>query len=38
LISPHLPWHAAEDTGRRGRPPTFSDMAIQAVLKLKVLY
>ena len=36
-ISPDLAWHAAEGTGRRGRPPTFSDAAIQAVLTLKVL-
>ena len=37
-LSPDLAWHAAEGTGRRGRPPTFSDAAIQAVLTLKVLY
>jgi hypothetical protein len=37
-ISPDLAWHAAAGTGRRGRPPTFSDAAIQAVLTLMVLY
>lgn len=37
-ISPDLAWHAAGGTGRRGRPATFSDAAIQAVLTLKVLY
>ncbi|PZR07759.1 MAG: hypothetical protein DI532_23200 [Azospirillum brasilense] len=36
-ISPDLAWHAAEGTGRRRRPSTFSDVAIQAVLTLKVL-
>ena len=37
-ISPDLSWHAEKGTGRRGRPPVFSDAAIQAVLTLKVLY
>ena len=37
-ISPDLAWHTAEGTGRRGRPPVFTDAAIQAVLTLKVLY
>jgi hypothetical protein len=37
-ISPDLEWHAAEGTGRRGRPQVFSDAAIQTVLTLKVLY
>ena len=37
-ISPDLAWHASEGTGRRGRPPVFTDAAIQAVLTLKVLY
>ncbi|WP_407927978.1 transposase [Belnapia arida] len=36
-ISPDLPWHAPEGTGRRGRPRVFTDAAIQAVLTLKVL-
>jgi hypothetical protein len=36
-LSPGLAWHAAEGTGRRGRPPVFSDTAIQCVLTLKVL-
>jgi len=36
--SPDLAWHAVEGTGRRGRPPTFSDASIQAVPTLKVLY
>ncbi|RZI68402.1 MAG: hypothetical protein EOP13_25135 [Pseudomonas sp.] len=31
-------WHAAEGTGKRGRPPVFSATAIQCVLTLKVLY
>ncbi|MDT8356737.1 transposase [Roseomonas mucosa] len=35
-ILPDLAWHAAEGTGRR-RPSTFSDVAIQVVLMLKVL-
>ena len=35
-ISPDLAWHAAEGNGRRGRPPVFSDAAIQCVLTLKV--
>ena len=30
--------HASESTGRRGRPPVFTDAAIQAVLTLKVLH
>jgi hypothetical protein len=33
-----LAWHAAEGTGRRGRPQVFTDAAIQTVLTLKVLY
>ncbi|MDN3564855.1 transposase [Paeniroseomonas aquatica] len=37
-ISPDIAWHAAEGTGKRGRPPVFSDAAIQCVLTLKVLY
>ena len=37
-ISPELAWHAAEGTGKRGRPPVFTDTAIQTVLTLKVLY
>ena len=37
-ISPDVAWHAAEGTGKRGRPPVFSDAAIQCVLTLKVLY
>jgi hypothetical protein len=37
-ISPELAWHPAERRGKRGRPPVFSDAAIQAVLTLKVLY
>jgi hypothetical protein len=37
-ISPDLAWHAAEGTGRRGRPRVFTDGAIQTVLTLKVLY
>ena len=37
-ISPGLAWHAAEGTGRRGRPPVFTDAAIQTVLTLKVLF
>jgi hypothetical protein len=36
--SPGLVWHAAEGTGRRGRPPVFGDTAIQRVLTLKVLF
>ena len=36
-ISPDLTWHAAEGTGRRGRPPVFTDAAIRAVLMLEVL-
>jgi hypothetical protein len=35
-ISPELAWHAADGTGRRGRPLVFTDAAIQAVLTLKV--
>jgi hypothetical protein len=37
-ISPELAWHAAEGTGRRGRPQVFTRAAIQTVLTLKVLY
>jgi hypothetical protein len=37
-LSPDLAWHAPEGTGRRGRPPVFSDAAIQCVLTLKVLF
>ena len=37
-VSPDLAWHAAEGTGQRGRPPVFTDVAIQTVLTLKVLY
>lgn len=37
-ISPDLTWHVEEGTGRRGRPRVFTDVAIQAVLTLKVLY
>ncbi|GAV35210.1 transposase DDE domain protein [Roseomonas sp. TAS13] len=37
-ISPDLAWHAAEGSGKRGRPQVFTDAAIQAVLTLKVLY
>ena len=37
-ISPDLGWHASEGTGRRGRPPVFTDAAIQTVLTLKILY
>ena len=37
-ISPDVAWHAAEGTGKRGRPPVFSDAAIQCVLTLKVLH
>lgn len=36
-ISPDLVWHAAEGTSRRGRPPVFTDAAIQTVLTLKAL-
>ena len=36
-FSPDLAWKAA-GTGRRGRPPVFSDTAIQCVLTLKVLF
>lgn len=37
-LSPGLAWHAPEGTGRRGRPPVFSDAAIQCALTLKVLF
>ncbi len=37
-ISPALVWHATEGNGRRGRPPVFTDAAIQCVLTLKVLF
>ncbi len=37
-ISPEMVWHACEGTGRRGRPPVFTDAAIQCVLTLKVLF
>ncbi len=37
-VSPDLAWHAPEGTGRRGRPVVFSDVAIQCVLTLKVLF
>ena len=37
-ISPGLAWHAAQGTGRRGRPQVFTDAAIQTALTLKVLY
>lgn len=37
-ISPEVVWHACEGTGRRGRPPVFTDAAIQCVLTLKVLF
>ena len=37
-LSPDLDWHAAEGTGRRGRPLVFSDTAIQCTLTLKVLF
>ena len=37
-ISPELVWHACEGTGGRGRPPVFTDAAIQCVLTLKVLF
>ena len=36
-FSPDLAWQAA-GTGKRGRPPVFSDTAIQCVLTLKVLF
>ena len=35
-ISPELAWHAADGTGRRGRPLVLTDAAIQAVPTLKV--
>jgi hypothetical protein len=37
-LSPDLAWQALEGTGRRGRPPVFSDTAIQCALTLKVLF
>ena len=37
-ISPEVVWHASEGTGRRGRPPVFTDAASQCVLTLKVPY
>ena len=37
-LSPDLAWHAPQGTGKRGRPPVFSDTAIQCVLTLKVLF
>ena len=37
-ISPDVAWHAAEGTGKRNKPPVFSDAAIQCVLTLKILY
>ncbi|MCR0984872.1 IS5 family transposase [Roseomonas populi] len=37
-VSPELAWHAAKGTGRRGRPPVFTDAAIQTVLTLKILH
>src|SRR3989337_2018046 len=37
-ISPNLAWHGSGGPGQRGRPPVFTDAAIQAVLMLKVLY
>jgi len=37
-ISPDLAWHGSKGTGKHGRPLTFSDMAVQTVLTLKVLY
>jgi hypothetical protein len=37
-LSPAFGWQAPEGTGRRGRPQVFSDVAIQCVLTLKVLF
>ena len=37
-LSPDLAWRAPEGTGKRGRPPVFSDAAIQCALTLKVLF
>ena len=37
-LSPNLVWQAPAGTGRRGRPPIFSDTAIQCALTLKVLF
>ena len=37
-LSPDLAWQALGSTGRRGRPQVFSDVAIQCVLTLKVLF
>ena len=37
-LSPDLAWQAPAGTGKRGRPPVFSDVAIQCVLTLKVLF
>ena len=37
-LSPDLAWQAPEGTGKRGRPPIFSDAAIQCALTLKVLF
>jgi hypothetical protein len=37
-LSPDLAWHAPAGTGKRGRPPVFSDTAIQCALTLKVLF
>lgn len=36
-FDPETVWHAKQ-TGKRGRPETFSDAAIQACLTLKVLF
>ena len=36
-FDPEMVWHA-EKTGKRGRPETFSDAAIQVCLTLKVLF
>jgi hypothetical protein len=37
-LSPDLAWHAPEGTGKRGRPPLFSDAAVQCALTLKLLF
>lgn len=36
-FDPEMVWHAGK-TGKRGRPETFSDAAIQICLTLKVLF
>jgi hypothetical protein len=37
-LSPDLPWLGHERTGANGRPPVYTDAAIQTVLTLKVLF